>query len=48
LAAAHLIRSQWTDAVISAAVIIHLENLPGAAALNANNINWTSLINTNE
>jgi adenine phosphoribosyltransferase len=48
LAAAHLIRSQWTNAVISAAVIINLQNLPGAAALDANNINWNGLINTNE
>jgi adenine phosphoribosyltransferase len=48
LAAARLIRNQWTNTVISAAVIINLQNLPGAASLDANNINWTGLINTNE
>jgi adenine/guanine phosphoribosyltransferase-like PRPP-binding protein len=48
LAAAHLIRSQWPNTEISAAVIINLQNLPGTAALDANNINWTGLINTNE
>ena len=48
LASAHLIRSQWPSCVISAAVIINLQNLPGGSALTHNNINWTGLVNTNE
>jgi len=48
LAAAHLIRSQWSNTTISAAVIINLQNLSGGTALTADCINWTGLINTNE
>jgi hypothetical protein len=48
MAAAHLIRSQWSNTTISAAVIINLQNLPGGTALTADRINWTGLINTNE
>ena len=48
LATAHLIRSHWTNTVISAAVIINLQNLPGGTALTADNINWTGLVNTDE
>jgi adenine phosphoribosyltransferase len=48
LASAHLIRSQWPRAKISAAVIINLQNLPGGSALDHNTIDWTGLINTDE
>ena len=48
LASAQLICSQWPSAVISAAVIINLQNLPGGSALDRHNITWTSLINTDE
>ena len=48
MAAAHLIRSRWSNTTISAAVIINLQNLPGGTALTADRINWTGLINTNE
>ena len=48
IAAAHLIRSHWTNTVISAAVIINLQNLPGGTALAADQINWKGLVNTDE
>lgn len=48
LATAALIRSQWLNTAVSAAVIINLKNLPGGSALTASNIKWTGLINVNE
>jgi adenine phosphoribosyltransferase len=48
LATAALIRSQWSNTAVSAAVIINLQNLPGGSALTANNIQWTGLINVDE
>ena len=48
LASAELIRSQWPIAIISAAVIINLQNLPGGSTLSQHNINWLGLINTDE
>ena len=48
LASTQLIRSQWPSTVISASVIINLQNLPGGSALDQHNIIWSGLINTNE
>ena len=48
MATADLIRSHWTNTVISAAVIINLQNLPGGSALTQHNINWEGLVNTDE
>lgn len=48
MATADLIRSHWRNTVISAAVIINLQNLPGGSALTQHNINWQALVNTDE
>jgi adenine phosphoribosyltransferase len=48
MATADLIRSHWAATKISAAVIINLQNLPGASALTQHNIMWEGLVNVDE